>query len=101
MILEASTFEVAAGRDAQFEAAFAHARPLLLSARGHVHHELQRALPDGGSYLLLVHWRLDEPRSEAWRALLDPFLVCAPRIAHYRPVAGNGLPPSAAPLYLD
>lgn len=78
MILEAVMLNVAAGREPEFEIAFATATPLISAIEGYLSHELQRCLEVPGKYLLLVRWRnlqdhtigfRQSPEYQQWRQL--------------------------------
>ena len=95
MILEVAMLDVIAGREAEFEAAFAEARPIIASMRGFVSLELQRCLEAPNRYVLLVRWeRLEDhtvgfrqsPEYQRWRALLHHFYDPFPTVLHYASV---------------
>jgi len=95
MILEVAMLDVIAGREAEFEAAFAEARPIIASMRGFVALELQRCLEAPNRYVLLVRWeRLEDhtvgfrqsPEYQRWRALLHHFYDPFPTVLHYASV---------------
>jgi heme-degrading monooxygenase HmoA len=92
MILEAVNLHVIAGKEREFEAAFATATPLISAIDGYRSHELHRCLEVPGKYLLLVRWRNLEdhtigfrqsPQFDEWKKLLHHFYDPFPTIEHY------------------
>jgi heme-degrading monooxygenase HmoA/GNAT superfamily N-acetyltransferase len=92
VILEVATLNVRQGQSAQFEAAFALARPLIAAAPGCLSVELQRCLEVEGQYLLLVRWdsvtsHMEGFRKSAdypeWKRLLHHFYDPFPTAHHY------------------
>jgi heme-degrading monooxygenase HmoA len=88
MILESAVLGVKAGREADFESAFAEAKKIIASMPGFLSLELQRCIETPNRYLLLVRWASLEDHTvgfrnsqeyQKWRALLhcyyDPFPV--------------------------
>jgi heme-degrading monooxygenase HmoA len=95
MILEAALLNVKPGMEAEFEAAFKQASPIIASMRGYISHELQKCLEVGGKYLLLVRWRRLEdhtvgfrtsPEYQEWRKLLHHFYEPFPTVEHFEAV---------------
>ncbi len=95
MILEAAVLTVKPGQQADFEAAFAHAAPIIASMPGCQRYELQRCLETPDNYLLLVWWETLEdhtvgfrgsPQYQQWRALLHHFYDPFPSVEHYAKV---------------
>ena len=98
MILEGVMLQVVAGQEAEFEAAFATATPLIAAIDGYLAHELHRCLEVSGKYLLLVRWRKLEdhtitfrqsPEFIQWRQLLHHFYVSPPTIEHFELSTAN------------
>jgi heme-degrading monooxygenase HmoA/GNAT superfamily N-acetyltransferase len=98
VILEVATLNVRQGQSAQFEAAFARARPLIAAAPGCLSVELQRCLEVEGQYLLLVGWdgvasHMEGFRKSAdypeWKRLLHPFYDPFPTVHHYQELASR------------
>jgi heme-degrading monooxygenase HmoA len=92
MILEVAVLQVRPGQGAEFERAFAQARPLIAASPGHLSSELQRCLETPDRYLLLVRWRNLEdhtvgfrqsPQYQEWRRLLHHFYDPFPTVEHY------------------
>lgn len=99
MILEAAMLQVRAGSEADFEAAFRRASPIIASMKGYRSHELQRCLESPGKYLLLVRWeRLEDhvtgfrrsPEYQEWRRLLHHFYDPFPVVEHFEQVVLDG-----------
>jgi heme-degrading monooxygenase HmoA len=95
MILEAAMLQVVRGREAEFEAAFRQASPIIASMAGYQGHELQRCLESPAKYLLLVRWeRLEDhtlgfrgsPEYQQWKRLLHHFYDPFPTVEHFTAV---------------
>jgi heme-degrading monooxygenase HmoA len=93
MILELALLDVIAGREAEFEAAFAEAQTIIASMPGYLGHELQRCVERPSRYVLLVRWqRLEDHTNgfrgsaeyQRWKALLHHFYDPFPDVEHYR-----------------
>lgn len=96
MILEAVFLPVIAGKEAEFEAAFRQASPIIASMPGYMGHELQRCIETPGKYLLLVRWETLEahtvgfrqsPQYQDWKRLLHHFYDPFPTVEHFERVA--------------
>jgi heme-degrading monooxygenase HmoA len=92
MILEVAVLDVIPGRQAEFEAAFRLAAPIIAGMRGYVSHGLQRCLEKDSRYLLLVNWETLEdhtvgfrgsPQYQEWKRLLHHFYDPFPTVEHY------------------
>jgi heme-degrading monooxygenase HmoA len=95
MILEAAILQVLPGREAEFEAAFRQASPIIASMPGYQGHELQKCLEVTAKYLLLVRWdTLDDhtvgfrtsPEYQEWKRLLHHFYDPFPTVEHFEQV---------------
>ena len=95
MILEHALLPVMAGSEAEFEAAFRQALPLIAATPGFLGLELRRSLETPSSYLLLVRWESVQAHTDgfrgssrypAWRALLHGFYDPFPVVEHFTPV---------------
>jgi len=95
MILEHAILPVVPGREAEFEAAFAEAKPIIASMPGFVDLTLSRSIETPNAYLLLVHWENVEahevgfrgsPEYGRWRALLHGFYEPFPVVEHFAEV---------------
>jgi heme-degrading monooxygenase HmoA len=98
MILEMAVLDVRSGLEADFEAAFAKARPLIAATPGFLGLELQRCLESSSRYVLLVRWEALEdhtagfrnsPRYVEWKRLLHHFYDPFPTVEHYQLVAAG------------
>jgi heme-degrading monooxygenase HmoA len=92
MILEAVFLDVIAGKEAEFEAAFRQASPIIESMQGYMGHDLQRGIESPSRYLLLVHWQTLEAHTvgfrqsaqyQEWKALLHHFYDPFPVVEHF------------------
>jgi heme-degrading monooxygenase HmoA len=93
VILEHAVLQVAPGREAAFEVAFAEARPLIEGSPGFGSLRLLPGIEHPGRYLLLVEWeRLEDhvdgfrggPSYPRWKELLHHFYDPFPEVDHYR-----------------
>jgi heme-degrading monooxygenase HmoA len=98
VIIEHVVLPVSPGREADFEAAFAQARPLIESMSGFLSLTLSRCIEAPSNYLLLVEWETLEDHTEGfrgsaeyqeWRALLHHFYEPFPTVEHYVQVAAS------------
>lgn len=113
MIIEHALLPVRPESAADFEAAFAAARPIIASMPGFRSLSLSRGVESPGSYLLRVEWdHLDDhvvgfrgsPEYQRWKDLLHHFYDPFPAVEHFAPVTlpetGDrpaSSPPSASP----
>ena len=95
MILEHAILPVVPGRETDFEAAFAEAKPIIASMPGFVDLTLSRSFETPSAYLLLVHWESVEaheqgfrgsPEYARWRELLHGFYDPFPVVEHFAEV---------------
>jgi heme-degrading monooxygenase HmoA len=95
MIIEHAPLQIAAGREPEFEAAFAEASTIISAMAGFRSLSLSRCLERPHAYLLLVEWKNVEdhtegfrgsPQYERWRSLLHHFYEPFPVVEHYAPV---------------
>jgi len=95
VILEHALLPVKAGREADFERAFAEAKDIIAAMPGFGGLTLSRCLERSATYLLLVEWdRLEDhsvgfrgsPEYQRWRALLHDFYDPFPTVEHYTTV---------------
>jgi heme-degrading monooxygenase HmoA len=91
-ILEAAVLPVAAGRNAEFEAAFKIASKIIAAAPGCLSHELRRCVEVENKYILLVRWRSLEDHNvgfrgsaayQEWKKLLHHFYDPMPTVEHF------------------
>lgn len=96
MILEHALLPVAPGGEADFERAFAIARPLIAQQPGCRSVALHRSIETPNEYVLLVEWDDVEahtqgfrrsPEYERWRELLHRFYDPFPVVEHFVEVA--------------
>ena len=94
-VLEQVVLPVIAGREAEFEAAFAVAKRIIAGAAGFRSLRLSRGIERPNEYLLLVEWDSLEAHEsgfrgsaayDQWRALLHRFYEPFPEVAHFAPV---------------
>jgi heme-degrading monooxygenase HmoA len=92
MILECALLDVRPGLEADFEGAFAQARPLIEAQQGFGSLRLERCVENASRYLLLVEWeRLEDhtegfrgsPEYQAWSGLLHHFYRPFPVVEHF------------------
>ena len=92
MILEVVILNIIPGREAEFEAAFETASPIIASMNGYRWHQLQHCLEKENQYLLLVQWETLEAHTvrfrgsteyQEWRKLLHHFYDPFPTVEHY------------------
>lgn len=92
MILEHVVLPVIPGRESDFLAAFAQARPLIESSPGCLGLELHRGVERINEFLMLVRWESLEahiegfrgsPAYERWRELLHHFYEPFPEVVHF------------------
>jgi heme-degrading monooxygenase HmoA len=91
-VLEVAALTVRSGQQADFERAFATARPIIEAAQGFLGLELRRCVERDNGYLLLVGWStVDDhetgfrrgPDYPRWRELLHHFYDPFPVVEHY------------------
>jgi heme-degrading monooxygenase HmoA len=84
--------DVRPGSEAEFEAAFAQARPLIAAQPGFISLRLDRCVEHPSRYLLLVEWARLEDHTEGfrksaeyelWRSLLHHFYDPFPEVTHF------------------
>jgi heme-degrading monooxygenase HmoA len=101
VVLEVAVLDVKTGQNADFEAAFAQAAPLIASIPGYISHELQKCLEQPQRYLLLARWETlaahtvgfrQSPQYQEWKRLLHHFYDPFPTVEHY-----VALPDTTAP----
>lgn len=92
MVLEVAILDVKTGQNAEFEAAFPQAAPLIASIPGYVSHELQHCLENPQRYILLVQWQTLDAHTvgfrqsaqyQEWKRLLHHFHDPFPTVEHY------------------
>ena len=95
MVLEHAVLEVIAGREAEFEAAFATAKSIISASPGFVGLRVARGVESLNRYVLLVEWDSLEAHTEGfrgsvayqeWRDLLHHFYDPFPTVEHFEDV---------------
>ena len=95
MILEVAILNVKVGQEADFEAAFTTASPIIASMKGYRRHELRRCVESANQYALLVEWETLEDHTvgfrgseqyQEWRRLLHHFYDPFPTVEHYEAI---------------
>lgn len=96
MVLEVAVLNVVPGREADYEAAFAEANPIIASMPGFVSLRLERCIEVANRYVLLVEWETLDDHTvgfrgsggyQRWRELLHSFYDPFPTVEHYSTVA--------------
>jgi heme-degrading monooxygenase HmoA len=97
-VLEHAVLDVIAGREEDFEEAFALALPYISGSPGFGSLQLQRSVETPNRYLLLVEWASLEDHTEGfrgsdayerWRDLLHHFYDPFPTVEHFTVVTGT------------
>lgn len=92
VIVEHGVLPIHPGRETEFEAAFAEARPLIAAQPGFLGISMSRSVESPNLYLLLVQWESvaahtegfrKSPEFNQWRQLLHEFYESAPVIEHF------------------
>jgi heme-degrading monooxygenase HmoA len=92
MILEHVVLPVIPGREEEFLAAFAQARPVIGAMPGFVDLSLHRGIERPNEFLMLVRWETLEHHTEGfrgspeyleWKALLHHFYDPFPEVTHF------------------
>ncbi|MDQ1727279.1 MAG: hypothetical protein QOK14_1324 [Frankiaceae bacterium] len=95
MIVEHALLPVRPGMEAEFEATFPTAAPIIASMPGFLRLSLTRCVEQPSTYLLLVEWATLEdhtigfrgsPQYDEWRALLHHFYDPFPVVEHFAAV---------------
>lgn len=95
VVLELAILNVVAGRETEFEDAFAEARRLISAMPGFLSLELGRNTDVSNRYVLLVQWRSVEDHRDGfrrsreyveWSRLLHHFYEPFPTVEYYREV---------------
>ncbi len=98
-ILEHALLDVIAGRETEFEAAFAIARDIPAGSEGFRSLRLLRCVEQPSRYLLLIEWTTLEahtvgfrgsPLYRRWRELLHHFYEPFPTVIHFETVTEVG-----------
>lgn len=102
MVIEHAELSIPAGREAEFEAAFARAHQIITQAPGCRWARIVRQVEDPSAYLLLVGWESVEAHTEGfrgselfqqWRGVVGEFFAAPPVVTHYAgDIKANELP---------
>jgi heme-degrading monooxygenase HmoA len=96
VITEQAVLDVRAGRESEFETAFAEAKTIIASMPGFDSLQLHRCVERSSRYLLLVRWAQIEDHTvgfresaeyEEWSRLLHHFYDPFPTVEHFALVA--------------
>lgn len=92
MVLEVALIDVRSGEEENFAAAYAKARPLLVSTPGCRSVRMTRGIESPSRFVLLVEWDSVAAHEEnfratdrfaEWRGLIGPFFAGPPRVEHF------------------
>jgi heme-degrading monooxygenase HmoA len=95
MVLEVAVFEIVPGREDEFIAAYARARPIVTSTPGCHSVRMTRGEESPSRFVLLVEWdsvqaHLDNFRATErfaqWRGLIGPYFAAPPVVEHFNDV---------------
>jgi heme-degrading monooxygenase HmoA len=95
MVLEVAQFDIVAGQEAQFAAAYREARPLVAATPGCRSMRMTRGVETPTRFVLLIEWDSVEAhevgfrqseRFPEWRRLIGPFFASAPHVEHFTDV---------------
>jgi heme-degrading monooxygenase HmoA len=102
MVIEHAELAITAGREAEFEAAFARGHRIITRAPGCHWARIVRQVEDPSAYLLLVGWESLEAHTvdfrgselfQEWRAAVGEFFASPPAVTHYSgDIEANELP---------
>jgi heme-degrading monooxygenase HmoA len=96
MILEVALFDINAGQEDDFAAAYRAAHPLLAGTPGCRSVRMTRGVETPTRFVLLVEWDSVEahevnfrqqPRFTEWRTLIGPYFAGPPTVEHFEDVA--------------
>ena len=92
-VLEVAILNVIAGREREFEVAFAVAQKIIAGMGGYISHRLERCVETQNRYILLVEWQTLEDHTQGfrqseqyhqWRELLHHFYQPFPQVQHFQ-----------------
>jgi heme-degrading monooxygenase HmoA len=92
MVLEVALFDIGAGQEDDFAAAYGAARPLLAGTPGCRSVRMTRGIETPTRFVLLVEWDSVEahevnfrqqPRFAEWRTLIGPYFASPPTVEHF------------------
>lgn len=97
MVLEVALIEVQPGREDEFEAAYAQARPWLADTDGCITVRMTRGVESPSKFTLLVEWDSVQAhednfratdRFDQWRTMIGPYFAKPPLVEHFVDVPG-------------
>jgi heme-degrading monooxygenase HmoA len=97
MVLEIATFDIQAGHEREFAAAYGEARDLVSTAPGCRSVRMTRGVESPSRFVLLVEWdsiaahedfRASD-RFPQWRGLIGPHFAAPPAVEHYEDADGG------------
>jgi heme-degrading monooxygenase HmoA len=92
MVLEVAIFDIHPGQEEDFAAAYAKARPLLVTTPGCRSARMTRGVESPSRFIMLVEWDSIEAHTEdfrnserfpQWRGHIGPFFASPPVVEHY------------------
>ena len=92
MVLEVAIFDIHAGQEEEFAAAYEKARPLLVTTPGCLSARMTRGIESPSRFILLVEWDSVHAHTEnfrnsdrfpQWRGHLGPFFATPPTVEHF------------------
>jgi len=99
MILEVADIRIAAGQQAEFDAAIQRGVETVISkAKGFRGYQVQKGIESPERYLLMIKWEtLDDhtiafrqgPLFPEWRAIVGPFFAQPPVVEHFTLLAAS------------
>jgi heme-degrading monooxygenase HmoA len=98
MVLEVALIDVQPGREDEFAAAYAQARPWLADTEGCITVRMTRGIESPSRFVLLVEWESVQAHEEnfratdrftQWRTLIGPFFAQPPLVEHFTDVVGE------------
>jgi heme-degrading monooxygenase HmoA len=96
MVLEVAQFDIVAGRENEFAAAYRKARPLVAQTEGCRSVRMTRGIETPTRFVLLIEWDSVEAhevnfrqsdRFPEWRKLISPYFASPPHVEHFADVA--------------
>jgi heme-degrading monooxygenase HmoA len=96
MVLEVAQFDIVAGQEDGFAAAYREARPLVAQTPGCRSVRMTRGIETPTRFVLLIEWDSVEAhevnfrqseRFPKWRGLIGPYFASPPHVEHFADVA--------------
>ncbi|MCW2641778.1 MAG: Antibiotic biosynthesis monooxygenase [Dactylosporangium sp.] len=97
MVIEVALIDVQEGREDEFAAAYAKAKPLVATTPGCRSVRMTRGVETPTRFVLLIEWDSVEAhidnfratdRFTQWRGLIGPYFDGAPRVEHFTDLSG-------------